>query len=486
MQNRLDSLKPKKVWEIFEKICSIPRPSKHEEKIREYLIDFSKRHNLHVIEDNVGNIIIKKSAYPGFEKKTGVILQSHMDMVPQKADDIDHDFLKDHITPYIDGNVVRAKGTTLGADNGIGIATSLAILISKDIKHGPLEALFTVDEESGMTGAQNLNPNQLDGKILINLDSETHGEIFIGCAGGARITAKANYNPIKLDSNNYSFYKIKVYNLKGGHSGVDIILQRGNAIKILIRLLHKLNNIMDIKIGNISGGTLQNAIPRIAFCNIAIPSHLESRLKDEISSFEKIIQDELSIVDPDVSITLEKREVFENILPPKIKKNIINLIMACPHGVYRMSDEIKGLVETSNNLATIMVDNGIIKIETSQRSSIDSQKENMINTVKSLFKLANMDPYIDSTYPGWKPNTKSKILNIAKKCYVSLFNEEPKIMIIHAGLECGLFKSKKNEWDIISIGPTIRYPHSPSEEVDIKSVEKFFKLLVKILESPDL
>jgi len=480
MTKVLSNLKPQPLWNIFESICEIPHPSGHIEKIAAFIMDFADKNGLEAYQDKIGNIIIRKPATLGYEDRKGVILQSHIDMVPQKNSDSDHDFENDPIKPRIVGKLVKATNTTLGADNGIGVATSLALMISNEIEHGPLECLMTIDEETGMTGAMNLEPGKIKGDILINLDSEVHGELFVGCAGGMRTSAYMDYDEEdKLD--NHKIFQIAVKGLKGGHSGVDIHLQRANAIKIMARLLSSLNEKIDLRISSINGGTLQNAIPREAFSIIAINSENENTLKENVNAFQEIIRNEFSSVDPDISISIEPVNKKVKFMKEKVMSVLLHALLGCPCGVYRMSDDMEGLVETSNNLATINAGNGNIKIQTSQRSSVDSRREEISSSVKSIFELAGFKVLLDSSYPGWKPDLESPILGIVKKSFIDLFGQEPKITAIHAGLECGLFKSIYPDWDMISIGPDIYFPHSPDESVNIATVEYFWRLLQEIL-----
>jgi len=480
MSKVLSELKPQALWDIFESICEIPHPSKHEKKIGAFFMDFAKKHGLKAFQDKIGNVIVKKPATPGYEDRIGVILQGHMDMVPQKNSDSDHNFEKDPIIPRIEGNLVKATGTTLGADNGIGVAASLALMITPGIEHGPLECLITVDEETGMTGAENLEEGILDGKILINLDSEAHGELFVGCAGGMRTTSSKNYKEESLPDDMVC-YELTVKGLKGGHSGVDIHLQRGNAIKIIGRILIDAEERFGIRLASLVGGTLQNAIPREAFSKVAVPIKYEDEFNSMIDEYQDKIRKELATVDGDLSIDVVAINKCKNVFEKDAQNKMLKAIKACPCGVYRMSDDMEGLVETSNNLATVTAENGHIKIENSQRSSVDSSREDITATIKAVFELAGFDVVLDSSYPGWKPDMNSLILKIVKEAFKKLFNEEPKIAAIHAGLECGLFKTVYTDWDMISMGPSINFPHSPDENIEIETVEYFWQLLVETL-----
>lgn len=476
----LHSLKPQPLWDIFENMCAIPRPSKHEEKIQKWVLAFAKTHNLEAIQDKAGNIIVKKPATKGMENLKGVVLQGHLDMVPQKNNDTKHDFVTDPIRPQIDGEWVKATGTTLGSDNGIGVAAALALLSSTTISHGPLEALFTFDEETGMTGAIELEPKLIQADILINLDSEDDGELFIGCAGGIDTVAELNYNTIKTP-NAFIGLKISITGLKGGHSGVEIHLGRGNSNKIMNRLLWLAQKEFNFAIHELNGGTLRNAIPREATAIIAIdPSQKDSFIKFT-NQFLKTVQSELSATDPNVNITTTDIVTPENVIEKSTQEKFLNSIYACPNGVFRMSADFPGLVETSNNLAIINMKNGLIKIETLQRSSIDTQKDDIKDSVASSFLLMGANVKHSGSYPGWKPNPKSEILDIVKSVFKSMRGHDPKVLAIHAGLECGLLGTKYPNWDMISFGPTIRGAHSPDEKVNIKAVEFFWDFLLEVL-----
>ncbi|MCX7953634.1 MAG: aminoacyl-histidine dipeptidase [Bacteroidales bacterium] len=481
----LSNLKPENVWQIFEQICSIPHPSKKEHKIIEYVKEFCENLKLKTIIDEVGNVIIKKAPSQGFEDRKGVILQAHLDMVPQKNSDKQHDFEKDPIIPRIENNKVKASGTTLGADNGIGVATALAILADNSIEHGPIEVLLTVDEETGMTGARNLKAGILSGEILINLDSEEHGEIYIGCAGGLDATFFLNYTENKL-SDNTSLYNLNITGLKGGHSGVDIHLGRANSNKLLARLLRQLISKYQVKIVRIDGGNLRNAIPREAFSIIAIKNNEIEEIKKTVQYYENIFKNEYQHVEPELKVTFEKS--YENILTyidEKTCQQLINIIHVIPNGVIRMSDAIPGLVETSNNLASIKQnqEKKELIISCLLRSSVDSAKEYLAEVLECIANLAGIKIEFSGGYPGWKPNPNSQILQIAKNVFKKMFSSEPKIMAIHAGLETGIIAGSYPHLDMISIGPTIKYPHSPDEEVDIESVNKFYNFLLEILKN---
>ena len=474
-------LNPAEVFSFFEKICQIPRPSKKEEKIIAYLKEFGKQHQLKTKVDEAGNVLMKKAASPGKENLQTVILQAHVDMVCEKNSDVQHDFLSDPIQTETDGDWLKAKGTTLGADNGIGVATALAVLADKNIEHGPLECLFTVDEETGLTGAFALKKDFMEGTILLNLDSEDEGEIFIGCAGGIDTVAEFTYSPESIP-NGYFFLKASVKGLKGGHSGSDINLGRGNANKILNRFLCRIASKHDLRLCEINGGNLRNAIPREAQAVFAVPSEAKHDVRTDINLFISEIEDELGAIEPDLTVMLESETPRETSIDKDTTLRLLQAIHAVPHGVYAMSQSIPGLVETSTNFASVkMKDNCTIRIETSQRSSILSARNDMRDTVRAVFQLAGANVTSGEGYPGWKPNPHSKILNIATASYKRLFGTDAKVKAIHAGLECGLFLDKYPYLDMISFGPTLTGVHSPEERLLIPSVERFWKHLLDIL-----
>ena len=479
----IKSLEPQRLWKEFYGICQVPRPSKKEGKIIAYLQEFGKRHNLDTRTDAAGNVLICKPATPGYENKPTVILQSHMDMVCEKNNDTVHDFDKDPIQAYIDGEWVKARGTTLGADNGIGVATELAILASDDLKHPRLECLFTVDEETGLTGASAIDPGLLKGSMLINLDSEDDGEFFIGCAGGMNTTATFRYEKKEMPAGLF-YFEVKVSGLKGGHSGGDIHLNRGNANKILSRFLWQTMKETDLKISLIEGGNLHNAIPREARAVCAVPMDYKETLRVEFNHFTADIEGEFAIADSGVRLSLESCDRPSHMIDDCTTKRLLYSLVACPHGVQRMSDEMPGIVETSTNLAAIkMTGNDSILITTSQRSSVESSKKDIARTVESVFALAGAEVEHSEGYPGWKPNPKSPIANIVASTYEKLFGKKAKIIAIHAGLECGLFLEKYPHLDMVSVGPTMRGVHSPDEQLHIGDTQKFWQLIVHVLEN---
>ncbi|TAJ10489.1 aminoacyl-histidine dipeptidase [Marinilabiliaceae bacterium JC017] len=479
---KLNLLEPSKVWEYFEDICQVPRPSKKEEKIIHFLVDFAKKHNLEVAKDDIGNVLIKKEATPGFENLKSVVLQSHIDMVCEKNSDTNHNFDRDPIKPIIDGEWVKAEGTTLGADDGIGMAAQMALLTSDDIEHGPIECLFTVDEETGLTGAFNLNEGFFDSQILLNLDSEDEGELFIGCAGGVDTLASFKYDKQPVPAG-YFAIKMKVSGLKGGHSGDDIHKGLGNANKILNRFIWEAANKYELKLAAFDGGNLRNAIAREAEAIAVVPATYKEPIRADFNIFFHDVQMELKATEPGIRMKLESVDSPDYIIDASTQKRLINAIYACPHGVIEMSRDIEGLVETSTNLASIKMNGEEITVTTSQRSSVESAKEDVANMVNSVFSLARAEVKHSDGYPGWTPNTDSEILQVTRDSYVRLFKKEPIVRAIHAGLECGLFLEKYPGMDMISFGPTIRGAHSPAERINIETVKMFWDHLLDVLKN---
>lgn len=474
-------LNPVEVWKYFNEILEIPRPSKKEEKIIEYLVEFGKKQNLETLRDEAGNVLVRKPAVKGMENRQSVVLQSHIDMVCEKNSDVKHDFNSDPIQAFVDNGWVKAKGTTLGADDGIGIAAQLAILASKTIKHGPIECLFTIDEETGLTGAFEMKPDFFESKILLNLDSEDEGELFIGCAGGVDTVATFAYETEKVPSN-FKAFKVAVTGLKGGHSGDDIDKGLGNSIKIINRFLWKGTNKYDLRLANIDGGNLRNAIPREAFAVFVVHNDDVKSMIEFFETFRKDVQGELGTIETALNITIEETSLPDWVVDEPTQYDLLNSLYACPHGVIAMSKQIPGLVETSTNLASVkFIQDNQILVTTSQRSSIDSAKTDIANMVESVFRLANANVVHSEGYPGWAPNTTSEILNITRNSYKKLFNVDPVVRAIHAGLECGLFLEKYPYLDMISFGPTIKGAHSPDERLNIETTQKFWDLLLDVL-----
>lgn len=480
MNKDLSSLKPEALWRHFKTLTQVPRPSKKEEKIIEVVKEFGEKLGLDTIVDSVGNVIIKKPATPGMEDRKTVVLQGHLDMVPQANSDKEFNFETDPIEAYIDGEWVTANGTTLGADNGMGVAAAMAVLESRDLEHGPIEALFTIDEETGMTGAFGLKPGLLQGEILLNMDSEDEGELYIGCAGGinANSTLKYSETPVSGDA---GMYKITVSGLKGGHSGIDIPLYRGNANKILFRLFKKAAKEYGISIAEVEGGSLRNAIPRESHALVTISKGSEDGFMKFVKDYEVTVKNEYSTVDPELQISVEAATGIEKVMEAKAQEAFINAVHACPNGVIRMSNDMEGLVETSTNLAVVNIKDGSADALSLVRSSVDSAKYDLADMIDSVFALAGGETTTDGDYPGWKPNPDSAILHEMKDIYNNKFGKIPEIKAIHAGLECGLLGGVYPQLDMISFGPTIRFPHSPDEKVNIKTVEMFWTFLVETL-----
>ena len=482
MNTELLNLEPKQVWKNFVELTKIPRPSKKEEKIRKFLADWATERKLENFIDEIGNVIIKKPATKGMENLKGVILQGHIDMVPQKNNDTDHNFETDPITAYVEGDWVTAKGTTLGADNGMGVAAAMAVLESDTIEHGPIEALLTTDEETGMTGAFNLKPGILNGDILINLDSEDEGELYIGCAGGIDVTATFKYKT-KKTSKKSKAYKLTVSGLKGGHSGVDIPLQRGNANKIMFRFLSKAAQKYGLKLSDIDGGGMRNAIPREAVSVVTLPENKVTGFLEYVKKFEAEVKSEIVVPDPGMTFTAEEVELPKEVMNNKTVKKLYKAIRATPHGAVRFLDNMKDIPETSTNMGIVKSENGKIMIANLIRSSVDSAKENFSEEIGGIYKLAGAKVKFHGEYPGWKPNFDSPILKAMKNSYNESYGKIPEVKIIHAGLECGVLGATYPNWDMISFGPTIRFPHSPDEKVNIETVGKFWDFLVKTLKN---
>ena len=475
-------LQPSAVWEYFEEICQVPRPSKKEGKIMAFLLDWAKKHDLEACRDEAGNVLIKKPAAPGRENAPTVVLQAHMDMVCEKNSDTAHDFDKDPIRPYVDGEWVRAKGTTLGADDGIGMAAMMAVLTSKDIAHGPVECLFTVDEETGLTGAFALRPGFVSGNILLNLDSEDEGEMFIGCAGGIDTVVRMKYETESAPCDAFAL-KVQVKGLQGGHSGDDINKGRGNAIKILNRFLWDLNAKYGIRLALLEGGTLRNAIAREAWAVCVIDGNHKEDARVAFNVYMAEMENVWRVTEPGLQLSLESADTPSLVLTKKDTDALLNALYACPHGVFSMSYRMPGLVETSTNLAAVRFEKeNTVLITTSQRSDVDSEKMNIANMVEAVFKMAGAEVEHSEGYPGWAPNPDSPVVKVAVESYKRLFGKAPVVRSIHAGLECGLFLEKYPKMDMVSFGPTLRGVHSPDEKVNIKTVEMWWSHLVDMLE----
>ena len=482
MDKKINHLEPTILWHYFNEILQIPRPSKKEDKIIDYLLAFGKEHDLETLQDEIRNVLIRKPATQGFEGLKSVVLQSHIDMVCEKNSDVDHDFDNDPIDAYIEEGWIKAHGTTLGADDGIGVATQLAILASDDIEHGPIECLFTIDEETGLTGAFGLKPGFLKSEILLNLDSEDEGELYIGCAGGKDTIINIPYNKEEVEKG-YSFLKIRVFGLVGGHSGDDIQKGRGNANKILNRLLWTAANDYGIRLVEFDGGNLRNAIAREAFAIVGVPGPNEKAFKDYINTYLNIIKAEYKVTEPELGISFSLTEPQGHFIDLISQGKLLNSLYACPHGVIAWSADIPNFVETSTNLASVKIQNDEMIITTSQRSSVESAKDDVCNMVASVFRLAGAKIKHTDGYPGWTPNPVSEILRITEDAYENLFNVKPKVLAIHAGLECGLIGDTYPKMDMISFGPTIKGAHSPDERLNIETVRKFWELTLDVLKN---
>ena len=432
--------------------------------------------------DTIGNVIIRKPASPGYENHPGVILQGHMDMVPQKNNDTVFDFEKDPIEAYVDGEWVTAKGTTLGADNGIGVAAAMAILADKSIVHPPLEVLVTVDEETGMYGAFALEGGMLQGKTLLNLDSEAEGELYVGCAGGVDTTAKFHYTPVEVEEGDVAV-KVSVTGCKGGHSGCDIHLQRANANKLLFRFLKDAVANYEARLAYVEGGSLRNAIPREAAAIITIPAEGVDEIMDLVAEYEDLFIAEYDGVEDNIQLTATEVECPATELPEDVQDFLIHAITACPHGVYRVIPEMPDVVETSNNLAMLVTEDNCVTVMCLTRSSVESRKEELQSIIESVFAMAGAEVVFSGSYPGWKPNLNSHILQVMKTTYQENYGVEPRVIIIHAGLECGIIGRNYPGMDMISFGPTIKYPHSPDEKVNVPSVAKFYEYLLATLKA---
>lgn len=482
MNESIRLLQPQRVWEFFDDICQIPRPSKKEEKIKAYLFEFGTKYQLETLEDEIGNILIRKQATKGYEDVPWVVLQSHIDMVCEKNSDIEHNFDTDPIRTKIDGEWVKAIGTTLGADDGIGVAAQLAILAADDIEHGPIECLFTVDEETGLTGAFGLKPDFLKSEILLNLDSEDEGELFIGCAGGMD-TVVAFDLELEETPTDHKWYRIDINGLRGGHSGDDIQKGYGNANKIINRILHKAAADYGLRLAKFDGGNLRNAIAREAFAELCVPESAVCDFEAMVAQMADAVKIELHVTEPKLNIALSEISKLEKVFSLNLQSRLINSLYACPHGVIAWSQNIPNFVETSTNLAAVKTLDDHILITTSQRSSSETEKQDVVNMVASVFHLAGAKVEHTDGYPGWKPNPNSKIMDITSSSYEKLFKKKPKVLAIHAGLECGLIGETYPKMDMISYGPSIRGAHSPDERIEIKTVQMFWDLTLDILKS---
>lgn len=480
MSDAIRTLEPKALWNHFADLNAVPRASKKEERVIQFMKDFGNGLGLETIEDEVGNVIIRKAATHGMEDRTPIVMQSHLDMVHQKNNDTVFNFDTQGIEMYIDGDWVKANGTTLGADNGLGVATIMAILASNSIAHPALEALFTIDEETGMTGAMGLKGGLLKGDILLNLDTEEDDEIGVGCAGGVDVTAVGSYSEIQTPQNAQA-YTITLKGLQGGHSGMDIILGLGNANKLMNRILASVQDICHV--AEVSGGSLRNAIPRESVATVVVPIENISAFVTRVESMQFNIIEEYRLLESDLSITTEKRELPASVMATGDQTKLINSLYAAHNGVYRMSPAIEGLVEASNNIAKVTVADGTIKIECLTRSSVESSKDDVANTLKAVFEMAGYSVSFSGAYPGWAPNMDSPILKVMEQLYEELNGEKAHVAACHAGLECGILGQNYPNMDMISFGPTIKGAHSPDERASISSTKKYWDFVIEILKN---
>lgn len=479
---KITDLEPKLVWQCFDEITKVPRPTHHLDKMKAFLTGWAEKHNIPYAVDEVGNVVMRKPATPGHESAPTIILQGHQDMVAEKIPASKHDFMNDPIETIVDGEWVRANGTTLGADNGMGCAAAMAVLLDDTLEHGPIECLFTVDEEQGLIGANGLQPGFVTGEILLNLDSEEMGQLIIGCAGGKVTIATLPYIRVAAPEGEI-FFKVSIGGLKGGHSGMEIGLGRANANQQLARFLVECEEDIAFTIAEIDGGGLANAIPRDAHAIIGLAAADVAKLEKKVAEFDKTIHAEFAPVEnPDFHFACEQVESREEVIDNETAHRLIKAIFACPSGVQGMSHAIEGLIETSDNLASVkMVDGDKIEITIHQRSSVDSRRDEIADRVKAIFELVGASVAFDDAYVGWAPNPESKVLKVAVSSYEDIFHKEPKVEALHAGLECGLFLEKMPALDMVSFGPTLKDIHSPGEKANIKSVGEFWQLLTEIL-----
>ena len=475
-------MKPAAVWGYFEEICQVPRPSKREGKMVAYLLDWARRNGLEAERDEAGNVVIRKGATPGREGAPTVVLQAHMDMVCEKNAGTEHDFDRDPIRPYVDGEWVKARGTTLGADDGIGMAAQMAVLTSTEVKHGPLECLVTVDEETGLTGAFALQAGFIKGRILLNLDSEDEGEMFIGCAGGVDTTVRMTPERKATPAGSFAL-RVGVTGLQGGHSGDDINKGRGNAIKILNRLAWELNGKYGARVARLEGGNLRNAIAREAFATLVVDEKHKEEARADFNVYAAEMERVWQVTEPGLRMEMESTGLPGEVLTAEASRRLLDALYACPHGVFAMSYRMPGLVETSTNLASVRFEeDGTVVVTTSQRSDVDSEKRNIAGMVEAAFRLAGAEVEHGDGYPGWAPNPDSPVVRVAVESYEDLFGKKPVVRSIHAGLECGLFLEKYPDMDMMSFGPTLRGVHSPDEKVNIRTVEMWWSHLVEMLD----
>ncbi|GAA3932953.1 aminoacyl-histidine dipeptidase [Litoribacillus peritrichatus] len=477
----ISHLQPQRLWQYFSDICAIPHPSKHEAELIAYILAEAEKHGVDAETDELGNIRLSKPATKGYEHSVPVVLQSHMDMVPQKNAATNHDFLTDPIKPYVDGSWVTADGTTLGADNGIGMAAILAVMFNRDLEHGPLEALLTADEEAGMSGAFGLKPGWFEGKVLLNLDTEEEGELYVGCAGGVDVNVRWPVEYEAVPDVGYCAVSLSVTGLKGGHSGIDIHKGRGNANKLLCRTLLELSRHLELSVASIEGGSLRNAIPREAFSTLVIHESDRDQFNQILSDVIDDISDEYEAVESDLMIKSESVDLPEQVMVQEAFVGLLNAIVVCPNGVMRNSIKFDGVVETSSNFGVITSDDEVVSLLFMTRSLKNHARDNTVQRIRSCFEMVDAEVKAEGAYPGWTPSDEPKLLNLTKSVYKRLMGKEAGVQVIHAGLECGILGDIYPEWDMISFGPTITGAHSPDERVDIASVARFWDLLVAVL-----
>ena len=482
MVTEIKSLEPQSVWGYFYELTQIPRPTGWMEAVTRYIVDFGCQLNLETKQDEVGNVLIRKPAAPGYEDRQGVVLQSHLDMVGQNNSDVIHDFAKDPILAYIDGDWVKARGTTLGADNGIGVAYAMAILANNSLKHGPLEALFTVDEEVGMDGANGLSPGFLQGRLLLNCDSEEEGKLFAGCAGGADLNISFQYKKGAPLLNGDVAVRLFIYGLKGGHSGLDIHLGRANANKLMMRFLKEAVRNYGVRLASIEGGSARNAIPREAKAVITLPKDDVELLWELVSDYQDIYRMEYAGVEDNIHFTAEMTDAPFVLIPEEIQDDLINAVEGCQNGVTTMLTDFPGIVESSSNLSVIKSSEGQIEINILARSSSESRKAALLSSLESVFSLAGAKVDFGGAYNGWLPNANSPVLKVMAETYETLYALKPEVTVIHAGLECGIIQGVYPDMDMISFGPNLKNPHSPDEKVNISSVTRTWNYIVAALE----
>lgn len=481
MSKEILDLTPQRVWKHFYDLTQIPRPTGQMQEVTKFVIDFGKSLGLETKQDKTGNVLIIKPASKGMEQAPVVILQSHLDMVPQKNSNVDHDFSKDPIQPRIEGNIVKANSTTLGADNGIGVAAIMAVLEDNSLTHGKLECLFTVDEEVGMVGAFGLEPGFLSGSVLLNLDTEDEGDLTVGCAGGADINASFQFKEVEADNSEIA-YTISLTGLRGGHSGGEIHEGRANANKLMARFIKEAIASCEARLASFNGGSLRNAIPREAFTTVSLLPDNEELFLELVKEYEDIYKAEYADIEPSLSLKAEKVAMPKNLIPEEIQDSLINALVGCQNGVINMLTSFPGIVETSSNLASVKTTEGKIEVTFLARSSSETRKEEICSSIESVFSMAGAKVEILNPYPGWQPNAKSPVSDMMGKLFKEMFDKNAKILVVHAGLECGIILDSTPGLDIVSFGPNIRNPHSPDEYVEIESVDRFYQYFIKVLE----